>query len=73
VYATIRNVIAYDLEQARVVVPRVMEEKEITEEHERMELGYFHLYTPAELVEKAKGVLGGTVLSQEQRTQYGLG
>ena len=72
VYTTIRNVIAYDLKSGLVVVPRVMGDDEITDENQSMELGYFQLYTPAQLVEKAKAALGDTVLSQEQRTQYGL-
>lgn len=71
VYAQVGSVLAYDLDREILVVPRTLPAEETTDT-QRYELGYFHLYTPEQLVEKARAALGGTVLSQEQRAQYGL-
>lgn len=71
VYAQVGSVVAYDLDMEILVVPRTLPPEEATET-ERYELGYFRLYSPEQLVEKAKAALGGTVLTQEQRAHYGL-
>ena len=72
VYNTIGNVIAYDLENELIVVPRTLQDDEITDENERYELGYFHLYSAEELVKKAEKALNGKTLTDEQASQYGI-
>lgn len=73
VYNTIGNVIAYDLENRLIVVPRTLQEEEIQAENEKYELGYFHLYTTEDLVNKAEKALNGKTLTDEQASQYGIG
>lgn len=72
VYATISCVVSYDLDQQIVVVPRRLKDDEIVDENKNNELGYFHIYAPEELVEKAKAALNGTTLTEEQKSQYGI-
>ena len=35
-------------------------------------IGYFERYTPAELVEKAKEMIGDAKLTEEQKAKYGI-
>lgn len=47
----------------------------VTESYEkdhRMRLGYYHRYTVEELIEKAQTITGGTELSDELKSQYGI-
>ena len=71
VYATIGCVVSYDLEKEIVVVPRTLTSDEIVDDN-KYELGYFTIYTPQELVDKAEIALNGTTLTEEQKSQYGL-
>lgn len=39
----------------------------------KKQIGWFTLYSTDELIKKAQGLLGGTILTEEQKTQYGIG